>query len=772
MFEWFFKYSPGTYAYGEFLFAGGLGTVWWLAAVALVGLGVLFAPRLRGWSPARRIVVHGLQVASLALLLALIAQPAIEVTRLAPGANTVAVLVDTSASMGLPAAGSPAEGAADAGESRLAVAERLVDGAVRAAAGEAELALFGFDSSLRRLAPDRPPAPVGTRTRLVDALADLADFGLPANPRGAAPAQTLAAIVVLTDGAQNGGDSTDLSPLAAAGVPVHPVAIGPAAVAGDIELAEFSLPRRVSPNTEVSARLVIGRDAAGSAEAVRVRVFAGEALLATETVRLAAGRRHTVTDISIGSGPSGVREITAEVVADATDPLPQNNRRSQLLEVAAKRLRVLYLEGEPRWEFKFIRRALAEDDGIDLATWLRTTPRKTYRQGVRSAQTLADGFPDSLEALFAYHLVIIGSLPAAALEDSEHGMLEAFVAKRGGSVLALGGRNALAAGGWDVKPLAAVLPVALRRNPAAAPEYAPGEYAARPTAEGGAWPAVNLGGGRGPARLERLEQLEQWASLPKLADHHRLGAPKPAATVVLEAVGGDATLPLLVVQPYGRGQSAVLATASTWRWRMRTPPADQRHVRFWRQLARHLAASAGPRQRVRVEGDADTLDVRVALKDARFEPVSEVALRARIQAPTGETIETPLLPAGEGVFASSVAAPAAGVYRVEVATRATGEAAVDGLADLAPRLVRIADEQQEFFNAGVHAGLLNRIAAATGGALWRPAELDGLADAIALGAAGVRERRRLPLWNAPAFLLSLLLLKCVEWSLRRRWGRL
>ena len=54
-----------------------------------------------------------------------------------------------------------------------------------------------------------------------------------------------------------------------------------------------------------------------------------------------------------------------------------------MVNVDARKPRILYLEGEPRWEFKFLRRAVEDDRTIDLVTILRTTQNKIYRQGHR-----------------------------------------------------------------------------------------------------------------------------------------------------------------------------------------------------------------------------------------------------------------------------------------------------------------------------------------------------------------------------------------------------
>ena len=755
MFTWLFKHPQALYQQGDLVFAGDFGLLWWLAAAVLLGLSIFFARRLRGWSVWRRVTIHGLQLAAVALVLALLAQPALEVLRLAAGANTVAVLVDASESMALPSG---------EGESRFEVAARLVDEPLVAAAGDAEVVRFAFDERLRLLGEGETPEAVGQRSRLVDALTELATH----YAEGA-----LAAVVVLTDGAQNGGDGVDLTALSAAGVPAHVVGIGPTAVVGDVELKTLSLPERVAPNTQVTARLVISQAArageAGLPRSVRARVLAGESVLAAETFEMDANAPLVTKDIRFNSGAADTKAITVELVPEGEDPLPANNRRSRLVRVAAERHRVLYLEGEPRWEFKFIRRALDADEGVELVTWLRTTPRKTYRQGVADGGELEEGFPATVESLYEYDLIVLGSLPAAELDDRQHQRLEDFVAKRGGSVLALGGRNALAEGGWDVKPLARALPVALqRRSPDAPAAYAPGEYRARPTVAGRRSPIANLGGDS-PA-----ERLAQWSSLPPLGDHHRLGAVKPAATVVLEGVDGNAnTAPLLVAQPFGHGQCAVLATATTWRWRMRTPPEDARHVRFWRQLARHFAAQAQPRESIAVVARDDALDVRVALKDERFAAIADAEVVARVTPPTGEPFET-RLPAGNvaGVFAKSVAVAGPGAYRVDVSTRVAGQlgAAQTAGEAHASRLVRVGGDKVEHFDAALNEALLARIAEATGGRVWQPDALDGLADAIAFGEAGIRERQRLPLWNAPFCFLLLVLLKCAEWSLRRYWG--
>ena len=756
-FEWLFKYPRQAFAQGELAFAGDFGLLWWGAAAVLLTLGIVFGRRAARFSMLRRATVYLLQIAAIAVLLTLIAEPVLEVTRLAPGANTVAVLLDSSKSMALPAR-------ATDDETRLAVAKRLVGSQIQAASGGSQIALFHFDNALRQADTIADFQAEGDRSRLLESLAELATH----YDQGA-----LAAVIVVTDGAHNGG-SVGWETLTETGIPVHSIGVGPADIPGDVELAEVVLPSRVSPHTQVTAHLVIRHSSRDVGEEIRLRVLDGESVLAAESLTLDPSSTIVAKDIIFPGGSAGLKEVTVALETQQADPLPGNNVQSALLDVDRERYRVLYLEGEPRWEFKFIRRATAEDDDIELVTWLRTTPRKTYRQGTSDPDELAEGFPKSLEALYRYDMVIIGSLPATSLNDEHHDWLARFVAERGGGLLALAGRHSLDNGGWDVKPLAQALPVTIAR-PGETLSYQRGNYDVIPTDEGLRSVLTDIG--------STGSRAEAW-ELPMLADYQHIGTPKPGATVILEAlrsierrgadivVRGGSAKPLLVIQPYGYGRTAVLATASTWRWRMRTPPDDTRHSLFWRHLIRHFAGAALPRRRLSLAADGDALDVRVTLKNPRFEPLTDTAVTVQVTAPDGESFDVALPRiAGESAFGETVPAAKPGIYRVEMAGLSgptpLGEG---GRTDALAALARVGETNLEQFGAILNEPLLQRVAEATGGRYWRPNDLSGLADALAFSSAGIHERQQLPLWNAPFLFLLLLFLKCAEWSLRRYWG--
>ena len=134
-------------------------------------------------------------------------------------------------------------------------------------------------------------------------------------------------------------------------------------------------------------------------------------------------------------------------------PLPgeenvDNNTLSRLVGVTDSKRRILYVEGEPRWEYKFIRRAEDDDKIVQVASMLRTTENKVYRQGISDPTELANGFPVRPEELFAYQGIVVGSVEAGYFTPLQQELLREFVDRRGGGLLFLGGRFALGDGGW------------------------------------------------------------------------------------------------------------------------------------------------------------------------------------------------------------------------------------------------------------------------------------------------------------------------------------
>ncbi len=137
----------------------------------------------------------------------------------------------------------------------------------------------------------------------------------------------------------------------------------------------------------------------------------------------------------------------------------ENNQRDALVRVEDSREKLLYIEGEPRFEMKFLRQAVADDKNLQIVTLQRTADRKFLRLDIDRPDDLAGGFPKTREELYAFQGLVLGSIEASAFTQDQLRMIADFVSVRGGGVLALGGRRTFAEGGFAGTPIAEMLPV-------------------------------------------------------------------------------------------------------------------------------------------------------------------------------------------------------------------------------------------------------------------------------------------------------------------------
>jgi len=740
VFEALFRYPRSTFERGEIVFTAGWPE-WLVPLLAVLGVAIIvsFLVRSRKRAASRQLLIIGvLQTALLALLLWVLRLPALETEKLREGENAVALLLDTSASM------------------RYGTERARIDDARRGL--EMVVAGDGLDLKLRRYEFDQLPRPVdawsagdpsGTETSIAATVGRVLDESR---------FEPLAAIVLASDGADTAGgiSEAELAEIASYGVPVHTIGAGREIMPEDLELSDVQVPDRALAGSIVAARLRIRHDSGGTA---RVRVHAGDRLLAAQNVELDAGNGTTVAWLDIELFERGPQELEFTLEAVDGEQEQRNNRRSALVDVQDEDYRILYFEGEPRWEYKFLRRAIDGDEGLQLVSLLRVSPNKYYRQGIESADELADGFPSTREELFAYDALIIGSVEAALLTAEQQRMLADFVAERGGSLLFTGGLHGLGNGGWGQSLLADALPA--RLPPLESPSFFRRRATVRPTPQGLA------------TRMLRLaesadDNLEAWRGLPEVADYQLIGDLKPAARTLLVGDNGIDEFPLFVNQPYGRGQSYLLATAGTWRWQMSLPAEDQRHETFWRQLLRSLVASSPQPSRLTATGlPGGGIALRAEFRDASFAPLDEVRVAAVVSRADGASWSVPLAmsDAERGVYTGELDPGESGTYYAEAVAAREDSAVASARSSL-----HLDVGQAEHFGIRRNATTLMRLAEATGGQYLAEPSPGQLVDALRYSGSGITDLEYRPLWNLPAVLLLLLMIKSAEWLLRRRWS--
>lgn len=754
MFEFLFKYPSSVFTRGRWVLLGRWP--WWalvmliaLAGVGLAGLLVLrlrrgeVAPKLRGW---RGWALWGLQTGLVTLLLVVLWEPAVSVAELQSQQNMIAVVLDDSRSMGIADSGAETREAAAVGVLRAGVLAGLQK--------RFQTRLYALDGGLRPLAElGNGAAATGSATHLSEGLGELA--------RGTADLP-VGAIVLLTDGADNTGgvSRATLDALRNRRIPVHAIGFGREQAGRDVEMDEVGLAQHAAVDSRMVATVSFHQHGYKGSR-VALTVGDGAKTVATREVVLGGDGGIQTETIFFSAGNAGAKSFTFGMAPLAGEENRANNAMSRLVNVSDARRRILYIEGEPRWEYKFIRRAEDDDKTVQIVSMLRTTENKIYRQGIADPKELAEGFPVRAEDLFAYDGIIVGSVEAGYFSAGQQELLREFANRRGGGVLFLGGRSSLADGGWGASGAADLMPTFL---PAGRGTYHRDPATATLTAAGAESAMLRLEDD--PAR-----NAERWRKLTYMMDYQEAGGPKPGATVLAQLHAGSRTLPLLVTENYGFGRTAVLATAGTWRWQMSQPLGDRAHDQFWQQMLRWLVAES-PGRVVASAGtqnlqDEGRMELAATVRDKEYVAAGDAHVTARVIGPggVGGVVELAAVPDSAGEFRGEWTATKPGDYLAEVV-------AVKGKEELGRDVVtfRRTDGVAENFHTEQNRGLLERLAADTGGRYWKASEAGRLAEEISYSEAGISVRNTKELWNMPIVFLVALGLAAGEWMLRREWG--
>ena len=756
IFEFLFKYPPLFFEQGDFTFGAPMSVRLWLIIAGILGATTVASYTIaRGKSTVTdRGVMAGLRVLLLAVIIVCLLQPSLILSTVVPQQNFVGILIDDSQSMLLvDENGEPRnsfinqEFASDESELLRQLSDRFA------------LRFFRFSDMAGRIDSPSELAYGGTHTNLSRAL-DVAREELSGVP--------LSGLVMITDGADNDDQplAESLVPLQAAGVPVFTVGLGEESIAPDIELGRIEMPRAVLEGSSLTVDAVITQTGFENST-VPLIVEDELQIIAEEMVELGPDGEPVVARIYFELEGIGPRRVSFRIPPQPGERVNRNNARSVQVEVRGEREKVLYFEGEPRFEVKFMRRAVEEDENIQLVVLQRTAESKFLRLDVDDGSELEFGFPTSREEMYRYRALILGSVEASFFTHDQLQMIADFVSERGGGLLFLGGHGAFSEGGWQGTPVEEVMPVVLT-SPSDDPQGFFAEIEVTPTPAGLTHPAVLLG-------VEQDQVRERWDSLPPVTTVNPISQVRPGATALLSGSGEQLALEQIVLafQRYGRGKSIALTIQDSWLWQMHAdvPLEDQSHETFWQQMIRWLVdgvpeAVEAVTDREQVE-PGESVQLVTNVGDSSYIEVNNATVTARITSPTGTVEELPVswTVQRDGEYSVEFRPLEEGEYEVEVTAERNGEALGSDKTYL-----YTAPSDDEYFSASRRTQTLRRIADETGGQFYTPEDVSSLPEDIRVTGAGVTLIEELDLWDMPFLFFLLLMLMGGEWGFRRIRG--
>jgi uncharacterized membrane protein len=754
VFRFLFKYPPLFFQQGDFVFGVSRAMLVAIAAAAVVGGWALLSYRSVAKSRGRdRAIFIALRLAVLGVLVFCLLRPALILKAAVPQQNFLGVLVDDSRSLQIADTdGRPRSAFVN---DNLGVDRPLLN----ALSKKFVLRFFRFSSTVDRLQATSDLKYEGTTTRLGGALDRARDelAGLP-----------LAGLVMVTDGADTSDAALDesIASLKARSIPVFTVGVGQERFAKDIQVTRVETPRSALKGTSLVVNIVLTQ--AGYAGAtVPLNVEDDGHLVGTQEVTLPPDGESATVRVHFTASEAGARMFRFSVPSQANEQVTQNNAREALVEVSDRREKILYFEGEPRYEVKFIRRAVEDDRNLAVVLLQRTAENKYWRglvEGVSNPDDLVEGFPKTRDELFAYRAIILGSVEAASFSPEQLRMIADFVGKRGGGLLMLGGRRSFAEGGWEGTPVGEVLPVTLGNQPTA--NYF-SELPVRPTHAGATSPVTQIA-------ADEAASSKRWLELPPVSTVNPVHGVKPGATLLLSALDNrKQEQVVLASQRYGRGKALALPIQDSFLWRMnaKIPVTDTTYATFWRRLARWLVDDVPDRVMLTLTQDrvdpGQPMKLTAEVLDPQYNGINDAHVVAQVTAPRGKTTEVPLewTVEHDGEYRSSVVPDEEGLYTIRLTASRDGK---DLGSDTA--YVRASAADSEYFDAAMRAPLLKRIAEETGGRFYTAANVATLPEAISYSGRGVTVVEERDLWDMPAILLLLIALTGGEWAYRRTRG--
>jgi uncharacterized membrane protein len=584
------------------------------------------------------------------------------------------------------------------------------------------------------------------------------------------PHRASGAAILLSDGLHNSARSP-LEIAARMGMPVHTVGVGASLRSNpayrDLQVTGIDCPDRLMLNNK--AQITASIEGIGLAGHV-TKVFLDDEAQQIAEAELTLDDVEGGQRVSFDFVPSvkGRHTYTVRVPPAAAEKIVENNKRSAVSMVVEPGIRVLYIEGTLRGEYgALVDRFLAKDPDLQFCALVQTR-KSVFLQRTNMPDVKLAGIPTDAETLGRFDVFVLGDLDATFLKPAVQELIVRRVQEGAGLVM-LGGYHSLGPGGYEGTPIGAILPVRLGDRQVGQVDE---NFLPTLTPEAAVHPILANISEFFPTKNAEPRS----AGLPSLDGCTRVGPARPGATVLAtHAVGGGA-MPVLAVQPVGKGRTGVFTGDTTRKWQQGPRAMDQESpfLRFWGQMVRWLAGRAGNvENQAGVVATADkgyyepeeTVKLEAVVRDQRGEGSNQATVLADVTGPGQPEQVTLSSQAGApGHYAGTFEPRGPGKYQVVV------QAKLDGTVLKSDRItVDVGRPNLEFERLDLDEKLLTRIATDSGGRYVHISTADHLVDQLDKTQRKRRQYIERPLYWPPGLWVIFVSVLTAEWILRKRF---
>jgi len=796
--------------------------LWNAVLVVLAGVLVWYVYRREG-QPARvRVILASLRLVLLGLLIVLLNRPVLTLGQNRVEPSVLAVLIDDSLSMRVrdvvPAPGSAGVGRLDAvlallqGNEQRVVRELAKQHSIRffrfnqnaepiaSVEGDPSRGSEGVESSARDFSNDLAPLtalkPTGQNTQVLKSVQTvLKDL----------QGQRVAGVVVLTDGRDTpaGPQTALLDELSKFNVKVYPIVTGSDRAPLNVSVQSVAVQDSAFKGDIVNVRAQLAMTGVEPGQQVRVvlkdkrtgRELPGLAGATAEQLVIADGSgRPTEVELQFKPEVVGPLDVVVEAAPLTGEVDDDDNARVVQVAVLDAKINVLYVDGYPRWEYRYIRTEMIRDKSVDISLLLTSADVTFAQEGDRPIKR----FPESIEELLDYDAVVFGDVDPRQFTDNQLQIVADFVSRRGGGFGMIAGPR-FSPQQWRNTPIESILPVNID--------------AVQPTPDGtslteGFRPTLTREGAQSSIYRFFADRAENEKYLlndiPALFWYCQGVTAKPGVGEVFAEhpsdVGPDGRKsPILVLGRFGAGRTLFSAIDDSWRWRYYT--GESVFTSYWVQQFRYLSRSKKLGQRkFTLASNRPTYElgeqVRLSLRilDPQLQGQLPEQLRVEVWAEGGEQGS-----AGSGSDSPSAATTASAalspsaptLVRQETLQRQEGQSELftgaftaDRIGRFTVRLPPIASGTEavnlpvqvivpklELSSPQVDRPLLSRLASETAGqSIDLKDAAEKLPTLVPSAAKIIPVETTRPLWDAPLAMALFVATLATEWIVRKLYG--
>jgi uncharacterized membrane protein len=564
--------------------------------------------------------------------------------------------------------------------------------------------------------------------------------------------------VLLSDGNVIWDDTRTQSP------PTMTIPVGNPDTYKDILIGGFKAPSLAFRDREVKLDVTI-KNHGYAGLTLPVLLKESERLITADNVRITSDSAEVTTTLSFTPKEVGQKRLSISIPQQVGENILENNQINFSIKVVRDKTRILMVSGSPSMNYRFMRTALKSDPSVDLLSFvILRSPSDILNVPTHEMSLI----PFPVETIFikelnSFDLVIFDDFDYSLYLGPDHlESLRNFVKEEGHGFAIIGGPKLYHEGEYSLSPIEDMLPFRFvekdiyRRD---------GSHPVRLSRAGIRHPIMRFSD---QFQDDDAEASRFWRLMPPL-DGINLIEAKNAATVLLQSADG-VPYPILVVSEYGEGRVLTLATDDAWKWYMglvARGEGNQPYLKLVHRMVRWLTKDPNldPVQIVLPETMASAgqeIDVLVQFHGQDPSTESESVVSASVFNPEGLKIESRLKPTSQpNEQLVSFVPEKGGIYRITVET---------SYGKLEESMV-VAGSLEGLDAAPDHERL-KRIADSTGGQILLPGDnlLEEIEGHVRTGERHFTEETRLPIWATPFVMIMVLGLLASEWFLRRRWG--